>query len=248
MKYRVRNWAQFQHYRDRNPPWIKLHFSLLSSPDWVLLDDASRVLAVACMLIASRNEGEIDGSAAGLAYLKRVAYLNKSPSLKPLIECGFLESASVALADASAAQADARPETETEERQRRGETERQSAAPTDLVEDVFNHWRITHGHAKATLDPKRRRVIQAALAGYAAEDLCRAITGYLHSPHHMGQNDRGTRYDDIELFLRDAKHIDAGLRFADSPPRTDQSALTRRNVAAVENWMPPELRGANGTR
>jgi hypothetical protein len=127
-----------------------------------------------------------------------------------------------------------------------------SAAPTagepDLVEEVFNHWRTTHGHERAQLDPKRRKVIRAALENYSASDLCRAITGYLHSPHHMGQNDRGTRYDDIELFLRDAKHIDAGLRFADSPPRTDQSALTRRNVAAVENWMPPELRGANGTR
>jgi hypothetical protein len=254
VKYRVRNWGQFQHYKDRNPPWIKLHFSLLSSPDWVMLDDASRVLAIACMLIASRNEGEIDGSAAGLAYLKRVAYLNKNPSLKPLIECGFLEPASVALADASAAQADARPETEERQRRDRGEeeteaeTEPLSAAPTagesDPVAEVFGHWRTTHGHERAQLDPKRRKVIRSALASYSAADLCRCITGYLASPHHMGQNDRGTRYDDIELFLRDAKHIDAGLRFAAEPPRTDLSALTRRNVAAVENWMPPELRRA----
>lgn len=94
LAYRVKNWRQFQHYKDRNPPWIKLHFSLLASEDWVSLDDASRVLAVACMLVASRNEGEIDGSDRGLAYLQRVAYLNKKPNLKPLIECGFLEDAS----------------------------------------------------------------------------------------------------------------------------------------------------------
>ena len=106
---RVKNWERFQHYRDRNPPWIKLHFSLISSSDWVALEDASRVLAVACMLIASRNEGQIDGSPTGLAYLKRVAYLNSEPELKPLIECGFLEPASKALA---LAQANARPETE----------------------------------------------------------------------------------------------------------------------------------------
>lgn len=109
MKYIVRNWRQFQHYKDRNPPWIKLHFSLLSSRDWVSMNDASRVLAVVCMLIASRNEGQIDGSEAGLAYLQRVAYLNKKPDLKPLIESGFLESASKPLA---LAHTNARPETE----------------------------------------------------------------------------------------------------------------------------------------
>ena len=48
----------------------------------------------------------------------------------------------------------------------------------------------------------------------------------------------------IELLLRDAKHIDAGLRFYRDPPRTDLSTLTRRNVAAVENWVPPEMRAA----
>lgn len=110
MKYVVKNWRQFQHYKDRNPPWIKLHFSILSSKDWVVLDDASRVLAIACMLVASRSEGEIDGSEAGLDYLQRVAYLKRKPSLKSLIDCGFLEPAS----GCKQMLADARPETETE--------------------------------------------------------------------------------------------------------------------------------------
>lgn len=113
MKYAVKNWRSFQHYNDRNPPWIKLHFALLSSADWVVLADASRVLAVAIMLVASRNEGIIDASAAGLAYIKRVAYLNSDPDIKPLIECGFLVDASTMLADASKSLANARPETES---------------------------------------------------------------------------------------------------------------------------------------
>lgn len=112
------------------------------------------------------------------------------------------------------------------------------------VERVFDHWRTTHQHPQAKLDEKRRRLIRAALKTYSEADLCQAITGYRNSPHHMGQNDRSTVYDAIELMLRDAKHIDAGLRFARDPPRTDLSSLTRRNVAAVENWVPPELRAA----
>jgi hypothetical protein len=112
MSYRVKNWLTFQHYKDRNPPWIKLHFSLLSSRDWVMLDDASRVLAVACMLIASRNKGEIP---ADPAYLKRVAYLNKTPNFKPLVDCGFLESASTCKQE----QAEFRPEERREETEKR---------------------------------------------------------------------------------------------------------------------------------
>jgi hypothetical protein len=111
---RLRNWEIVQHYKDRNPPGIKLHFELLSSEDWVVLADASRVLAVACMLIASRNSGLIRADAKGKQYLQRVAYLNSLPDFNPLIECGFLEPASTMLADASALQASARPETETE--------------------------------------------------------------------------------------------------------------------------------------
>ncbi len=114
--YHVTNWERFQHYKDRNPPWIKLHFELLSSMDWVVLDDASRVLAVACMLIASRNNGRVP---ADPHYMKRVAYLNSLPKFKPLIDCGFLENLQ---ADASVLQADARPETETYSK----ETEKES--------------------------------------------------------------------------------------------------------------------------
>jgi hypothetical protein len=120
MGLRVKNWRQFQHYRDRNPPWIKLHFALLSSPDWVMLDDTSRVLAVACMLIASRNEGAIPDNPE---YIKRVAYLNKTPNFKPLIDCGFLESDS----DCKQMLADARPE------ERRGETEKRRVNVTPSV-------------------------------------------------------------------------------------------------------------------
>ena len=102
---RVRNWTKYQHYKDRNPPWIKLHFDLLTSEDWTMLDDASRVLAVASMLLASRNNGLIPKNPR---HLQRVAYLNSLPDFKPLIDCGFLEEiASEPLADASTLLADA---------------------------------------------------------------------------------------------------------------------------------------------
>ena len=110
---RIKNWRRYQHYTDRNPPWIKLHFEILSSADWVMLDDASRLLAVVCMLVASKHEGEIPDSCSP-AYFQRLAHLDHVPNFKPLIECGFLVGT---LADDSKRKhtlAGARPEKETE--------------------------------------------------------------------------------------------------------------------------------------
>lgn len=86
------------------------------------------------------------------------------------------------------------------------------------------------------MDPKRRKVIASALATYDEATVCAAISGYKQSPHHMGQNERHTVYDDIELFLRDSKHIEAGLQFARGPPRV---------LSAVE-MAREKLRGGNG--
>lgn len=100
-RYKVRNWEKYQHYKKRNPPWIKLHLEILTSKDWIMLADASRVLAIACMLLASKNDGYIPDDPE---YLKRVAYLNTEPDFTQLIECGFLikeEDASKMLANAS---------------------------------------------------------------------------------------------------------------------------------------------------
>lgn len=119
---RVRNWKDFQHYKDRNPPWIKLHYELITSKDWVKLSDASRLLAVVCMMLASRNNGQIE---ADEEYVQKVAHLDAVPDFNPLIRCNFLE----VVADASTMQADAiiekrREETE-ERREERPETEKE---------------------------------------------------------------------------------------------------------------------------
>lgn len=113
------------------------------------------------------------------------------------------------------------------------------------VSRVFDHWRTTHGHPKATLDDKRRKKIRDALKAYSEADLCQAITGYLNSPHHMGENPSNTKYTDLELLIRDSAHIDAGIKFYAIPPRTDLSAQTRRIVSQTEDWTPPETRRAS---
>lgn len=93
------------------------------------------------------------------------------------------------------------------------------------VERVFEHWRSEFRHPKAVLDPKRRRAIQRALEHYDEPTLCQSISGYKLSPHHMGQNEQRTVYDDISLFLRGSEHIERGLNFARAPPVAAKSAV-----------------------
>jgi hypothetical protein len=81
---------------------------------------------------------------------------------------------------------------------------------------VFGHWRKEFDHPKAQLDPKRTKLITDALKAYPEADLIASISGYKNSPYHMGKNESKTKYDSIELFLRDAKRIDQGLSFAKS--------------------------------
>lgn len=106
------------------------------------------------------------------------------------------------------------------------------------VERIFHHWQAEFGKQRAALDGKRRRAVEAALKLHDEPTLCQAISGYRNSPHHMGENERRTVYDDIELFLRDAKHIEAGLRFARGPP-----APTLSPVAAARQKLRESING-----
>lgn len=120
----VKNWTKFQHYKDRNPPWIKLHVEILASEDWVALADASKLLAVVCMVLAARNDGKVPNN---IDYIKRVAYLDKRPDLKPLIDCGFLVNPQADASESKQKQALVRPEGETETYSTEAESEQKES-------------------------------------------------------------------------------------------------------------------------
>jgi hypothetical protein len=90
MKYylTIKNWAQFQHYTKRSPPWIKLYRDTLTSTTWVTASDSQRVLLIASILLASQNNNRI---LADSLYFKRAAYLNQTPELGYLIESDFAD-------------------------------------------------------------------------------------------------------------------------------------------------------------
>lgn len=72
---RIVGWDKFQHYKDRDPPWVKLYRDLLTSECWVLGTDTSRLVQVASVLLAARYNNEIP---LKWALLRRVASLDCS--------------------------------------------------------------------------------------------------------------------------------------------------------------------------
>lgn len=106
---RVKNWNEYQHYKDRAAPWIKLHKELLSSHFWVMGSDASKLLAICIMLLAQRNDNKIP---ADFEYIKRFGHLETYPDFQPLIDAQLIEifSDNECLQDASKALASCYPD------------------------------------------------------------------------------------------------------------------------------------------
>lgn len=54
---RIKNWSNFQHFKDRRPPWIKLYREILDDIEWHQLDPLASKVLVMCWLLASENDG-----------------------------------------------------------------------------------------------------------------------------------------------------------------------------------------------
>jgi len=60
MKYfRVKNLEKYQHYKDRNPSWIKLQTSLLNDVEFCLLTDIQQLTFIKLILLSSQNRNRL---------------------------------------------------------------------------------------------------------------------------------------------------------------------------------------------
>jgi len=119
----IKNWGKYQHYHDRNPPWIKLYHSLLDDYEYCCLPDASKLHLVSLFLLASRTENKIP---ADIDWIKSKAGLKGKIDLEPLVTAGFITTNHNSNQDASKMLADDKQNgvPETEKRQRRDREEK----------------------------------------------------------------------------------------------------------------------------
>jgi hypothetical protein len=106
--------------------------------------------------------------------------------------------------------------------------------------EVFAHWCETMGVKKAILSGKRKTNLFKCLQFYSVEDLKKAVRGCSLSPFHMGENERRTRYNDLELICRDPSMVEKFMAFADSPPTVRRGLFGRGGRARPEDYRTDE--------
>ena len=121
--FSVKKWDDFQHYKDRNPPWIKLHNHLLDDYDFECLPDATKCHLLCIWMLASRTNNEMifDNS-----WVKRKIGANSNVDLDLLVSVGFIEVQGM--------KHDASNALVSEEKRRDREEK------NIVVNDSFEHW------------------------------------------------------------------------------------------------------------
>jgi hypothetical protein len=124
-------------------------------------------------------------------------------------------------------------ETETEKKETTLSSKLDPPPASFLI--VFEYWRRVMSYPKAKAVDKRRKAVAGRLAeGYTIEQLKQAIDGCAKTPHNMGQNAQGKRFDDLELICRNGIQVERFMRNAESGERR----IPVRTVASGENLYP----------
>ena len=111
MTLSVKGYEEFQHYKDRNPPWIKFYNTVLDDYDIAQLPDASKAHLFAIWLLASRYNNQIPHDAE---FIARKINATEPVDLDTLIKIGFLVEMQGCSKSLASCKQDACLETETE--------------------------------------------------------------------------------------------------------------------------------------
>jgi hypothetical protein len=160
MHLQPKNWSVFQHYKDRCPPWIKLHRDLLNDRSFMRLPIASKALAPMLWLLASESkDGVFDGSLDELVFRLHISELEYKQGVKPLIDNNFFTVVSGVLAECKQT---AIPETEGEtetKKERKREIATIVACPPDVDQQIWDDWKQLRKAKKA---PVTETVVKGA--------------------------------------------------------------------------------------
>lgn len=115
-------------------------------------------------------------------------------------------------------------------------------AVSHQIVEVFEFWKSLLSNARSRLDQERRKKIAERLRdGYTVEDLKFAVIGCSFSPYHQGMNDSHTRYQDIELICRHARHVDKFIEIAER--EAEKIMAERARKSAHESREPVSEEG-----
>ena len=201
MTYRIRNWNEFQHFKDRMPPWIKLHKRILDQRDINVISDRSFRVLIGLWLLASEDK-EMQG---GLPEIADIAFRLRMPErdllkafqeLTPFLERDDINAISTRYqVDEPETETETYTETEgeTEERAREGKPKQQKLPGTQRMPfkdraAACGYWdfhRLYPEHRR--IDPKRVLPLWEAAIKEEPELTRRTITEYVQAMIDLGE-------------------------------------------------------------
>jgi hypothetical protein len=150
MKLTPKNWDNFQHYKHRSPPWIKLHKNLLDDMAFQRLPVASKAIAPMLWLLASESQdGVIHRTPEEIAFRLRMTEKEVVSAIKPLIDNGFFIEDSSMLAERLQDATTEKSRVESEKSKR----ESKSKTPTPIsdefeISEPIKAWALKNGHSQ----------------------------------------------------------------------------------------------------
>lgn len=130
--FSVKNFDELQHYKDRNPPWIKFYNASLDDYEIGLLPDASKAHLFAIWLLASRYNNQIPYDAD---WVGRRINASEPVDLPLLAKHGFIVPDQDCSNMLASRKQDAIPEKEKRESREEREGEKSRARGTRLTDD-----------------------------------------------------------------------------------------------------------------
>lgn len=130
---RPKNWETFQHYKDRRPPWIKLHRALIDDIDFHSLSGSDAKYLILIWIVASDDEN------GNLPQIKQLAFrlhltTKEVEQLLSRLQHWFEGDASELLAERKQ---DAMPEESRGETERETESEKKRASKGTRFPDSY---------------------------------------------------------------------------------------------------------------
>lgn len=93
---RVKNWSTYQSYKDRSPPWIRLHVKLLENFQYHRMSLEARALLPMLWLLAAKDEDPVSGllrfGYEEIAFRLRWDALNVKKACDELVRFDFIEN------------------------------------------------------------------------------------------------------------------------------------------------------------
>lgn len=159
MTIRIKNWGEHQHFKDRSPPWIKVHREIINDVEWHELSGDDAKLLISLWLIASEDK-ELSGrlpDIKNLCFRLRIKEIQLNQALIRLSHWLIQDDIS---AISIGYQSDI-PEKRRDREETEKEVEKKAQAPEFILPDWIDqaHWDAWHMHPKRkTLKPEQKQL------------------------------------------------------------------------------------------